>query len=386
MAAPLRVLYLDHAPQLGGAERSLLDLIGRLDRREFLPLVALPGPGPLGEALLAQGVEVLRLPLVWIRPGRGIAALVAGLIGSLRASLALLALLGRERVDIVHANGTQALLNVWAAALLSRRPFIWQLRDLPERPLPTRLLGLLCHRVVCISEAVRERFVALAPGFPVSRLRVIHPGVEVPEPDPAARARLREILGLVEELPLVGMCAQMVPWKRHELFLEMARVIATREARTHFVLIGDDPFHASALRRRLEAGVRAAGLDARIHFTGWREDAPELLAGLDLLVHPTCREPFGRSVAEALVRGVPVVAVAGGGAAEILKGSGAGLLVPPEDAGALAEAVCALLQDSGRRAQMAAAGPRHMARRFPAAEGALMISQLYRELPPCASA
>jgi glycosyltransferase involved in cell wall biosynthesis len=118
-----------------------------------------------------------------------------------------------------------------------------------------------------------------------------------------------------------------------------------------------------------------------VHFLGHRDDVPEILAALDVLVHvPSAPEPFGRVVAEAMAVGKPVVAARAGGLPEIVEHEVTGLLVPPGDPSACAAAVLRLLADPALRARLGTAGRRRAEERFDPAAHAERVVAAYREV------
>lgn len=99
---------------------------------------------------------------------------------------------------------------------------------------------------------------------------------------------------------------------------------------------------------------------------------PEMMAAVDLLVHPTDVEPFGRVAIEAMATGVPVVGAAGGGIAESIVDGQTGLLVPPDQPKAFVEAAMKLLQDVHLRSRMGEAGARRVKEIF---QSSIMLSR-----------
>jgi glycosyltransferase involved in cell wall biosynthesis len=123
------------------------------------------------------------------------------------------------------------------------------------------------------------------------------------------------------------------------------------------------------------------GLGGRVHFLGNRDDVPEILAALDVLVHvPSAPEPFGRVVAEAMAVGKPVIAARAGGLPEIVEDEVTGLLVPPGDVAATAAALTRLLRDPALRARLGAAGRRQAEQRFDPGMHAERVMAAYREV------
>jgi glycosyltransferase involved in cell wall biosynthesis len=141
-----------------------------------------------------------------------------------------------------------------------------------------------------------------------------------------------------------------------------------------FVFVG-----AGETRRALEEQARALGVADRVIFCGYREDVASLLAGMDLVVLPSLNEGQGRVLVMAMALGKPIVASAVGGVPELLAHGSAGRLVPPGNARALAEAICALLRDPSHARELGEVG-RRRAVRYGAQAMVESLAQVYRDV------
>jgi glycosyltransferase involved in cell wall biosynthesis len=169
-------------------------------------------------------------------------------------------------------------------------------------------------------------------------------------PDTAAAAPLdRSLLATPEAAPLALALGRLHPNKGFDLLFE---ALAAAPA-VHLWIAGE-----GALRRSLERLVARLGLTRRVRFLGWREDVPALLASADFLVCPSRHEPLGNVVLEAWAARLPVVATASDGPRELIEEGESGLLVPHNDAFALARAMARLADDSALRARLAVGGRR----------------------------
>ncbi len=125
---------------------------------------------------------------------------------------------------------------------------------------------------------------------------------------------------------LLGVVAQLSPWKGQDTAIEALRILREQGVDAHLLLIGSAKFVARATRFDNEAyvaGLRArvarADLEDRVSWLGEREDVPELVRALDVLLLPSREEPFGRALIEAMALGVPVLATEVGGPPEIVR-------------------------------------------------------------------
>jgi glycosyltransferase involved in cell wall biosynthesis len=202
-----------------------------------------------------------------------------------------------------------------------------------------RLSRRIPARIVCCSEATRRVHVQM--GYASDKMLVIPNGIDLGRfrPDPRARRSVRAELGLDSEAPLIGMVARFHPLKDHSTFVQAASRLA-QLLDVHFLLCGAGIDVENA---ELASWIEQAGLSDRFHLLGRREDTPRLFASLDLSTLSSRSEAFPLVVGEAMACGVPCVVTDVGDAAVIVGTTG--IVVPPQDPGALAEAWRRLIED-----------------------------------------
>jgi glycosyltransferase involved in cell wall biosynthesis len=177
--------------------------------------------------------------------------------------------------------------------------------------------------------------------------------------------------------PAVVMVANLVPWKGHQEFLALAVALKKREAGVLIFVAGSG---TPAYERELKREAERAGLGNTVVFLGRIDNVPRLLSQVDALVHTTDREPFGRVFIEAMAARRPVVAFEGGGASEIIRQGETGILVPPGNIGAFADAVEKLLADEGLRRRMGEAGRRRVEREYTIERHVAAVLALHQEV------
>ncbi|HLG81528.1 MAG TPA: glycosyltransferase [Bradyrhizobium sp.] len=337
-----RVLFVDHTGQIGGAELVLLDVVaGRANSSAFLF-----EDGPLATALAER-----KLRLIISRWGRGLSQFrrdskwlaAVPLAGRLVAIVEELALAAKSH-DVVYANSQKAFVLAAIASVFVRRPLIWHLHDIisPEhfgamqRRMQVMLANARATRVIVPSQAAADAFIEA--GGRRELVEIVPNGLALP-PEPRTAAELRQSLGLPAG-PLVGVFSRLAAWKgQHVLIEALARLPGVG-----CIVVGDALFGEQAYAAGLKQMVLERGLADRVRFLGHRSDVPKLMKAIDVMVHPSIDpEPFGRTLVEAMLAGVPVVATNAGAAPDILEGGKAGTLVPPNDAPALASAIAAVL-------------------------------------------
>ena len=350
----ITVLFVDHAEAMGGAEHSLLLLLQHLDRQRFLPLLACNG-GPLAMAAAAAGVEVITVPMPRLR-GEWSAG------WSLARGVSRLARLIRSRrIDVIHSNVVRSSIYAALAARWTGRPLVWHVRDILEPGLYVQAMSRLAARTIAISQA------ALLPLPPSARSTVIPNGVDwsVFANRASARARLRQAWKLPPGAVVVGLVGRLSPWKgQADLIRAMCRV-RMRYPEAYLVLVGGPIFGEVAYEGALQDLAQGCGMGPWTRFLGQRDDLPDVMACLDLLVHcSTEPEPFGRVIIEGMAAGLPVVAYAQGAVPEIVLPGETGLLVPPGDIDALARSIMNAIASPDLRASLGAAGQQRVRELF----------------------
>jgi glycosyltransferase involved in cell wall biosynthesis len=382
----MKVLYVNHTAAISGAEHSLLSLLAA-PPGGVRPLVAAP-EGPLTTAVRALGVP---------------SSAITGTDGSLRlhplhtpralGELSLAAwqvrrVARRERADVVHANSIRAGI-VLGLARLQPAATVVHVRDcLPPGTVARatmRLIASTATTVIANSSYTADSVRALAPGAPVE---VVHNPVDLARWDPALidRARVRARLGVAgERALLLGVVAQLSPWKGQDTAIEALRIACEKGIDAHLLLIGSAKFTSGATRldnrayvERLRRLVARCGLQERVSWLGERGDVPDLVRALDALLLPSWEEPFGRALIEAMALEVPVVATSIGGPGEIVSDGGEGYLVPPRDPAAWARAIARIdeLGEQGRR-ELGRAGRLRVEREFTGRHHAETVGWVY---------
>ncbi len=375
---PWPLLFLDHAPALGGAERSLLLLLKHLDRDRWQPHLACPG-GPLAEEAAALGLDVYPVPMPRLRGS----ARAAEKLASTARSLARLA--RQIGAAALIANTVRAAFYVAPAARLARVPFVWHMRDFWLSEGRPRWLwadrwgkGLLCRvaaRVIANSHAVAVHLPCC------DKVTVVHNGIEVEQYDPGMDGGpFRRQYGIPLDAPLVGTVGRLRPWKGQDRFLRVLARLREAIPQAWGVVVGGTPFGVEDdYPQQLRRLGNELGLTGRVVFTGHLDDVRPALAAMDLFVHAGDPEPFGLVNLEAMAMGKAVVAFAHGALPEIVANGETGLLVPPAEEAALAEAVVTLLRDPARRTALGRAGRQRVQTRFTARRMADQVMAVYEQ-------
>jgi glycosyltransferase involved in cell wall biosynthesis len=263
-----------------------------------------------------------------------------------------------SRVHLVHVGLEWSAQYGVVAARLARRPVVCHVRDLLSYKAFRREFVPLSSRVIANSRAVAD--VVSSYNFPRERIHTIHNGVDLSwfSPDPVRREAFRRKLGIAEGEWAVGLLAARIDALKGQVeFVRALRLSKDRGTSVRGIVTGRNPPESRMDHLgRLKQLVAKLQLDGNVVFTGFVDDMRGLYDALDLVVVASKAEPFGRTIIEAMAMGKPVVSTAAGGPLEILQDGATGLLVPPDDPSAVADAMVRLACDRRLAAQLGMAG------------------------------
>lgn len=344
-----RLLIVNPSPVRGGAEELLIGFATRSQRVQTT--VACLWDGPFVDDLLAQGVDVRRMRAGRLRHVWNWAAVVRRI-----------AALARD-VDAVLSWQVKGHYYGTPAARIGRKPAAWW--DHGVRPAAGEARYLIDNR---LPASLKADVVVTSSHAAAARHRggrAIHPGIDLEPYERSGRAAGRDLLGMKDDDPAIGIVGRLQPWKNQHVFLRAVPSILQRHPRARFFVIGGTPGGFSAgYPSELRALATELGVADHVTFMGQRDDVPALLAGLDVFVMASDAEPFGLVTVEAMAAGVPVVATRAGGTPEIVAHERTGLLVPVGDARALADAVVRYLADPAWAGSIARSAREDARRRF----------------------
>lgn len=337
--SPLRIMQITDDLGVGGLERVISLLARHLDRTRFEPSVlCLRAGGEFADELKAEGVPVHVLPWSIERP-------------DYLAFLKVAEVLRAERIDVIHTHNTGPFFHgALGATLAGVRTHIHtdHARPFPDRVrwmVAEHLLSHLAYRVVGVSDHTTGNL-ARYERIPRERLVTIPNGIEL-RPPTVGRLEMRASLGIPADAPVVGTAGRITEQKGLEFLIQAALLLRPAFPDLRIVLVGDG--HE---RTALEEQARRIGVADRVHFLGVRMDIPDLLGAFDLYALPSRWEGLPMAVLEAMAAGLPVVASAVGGLPTAIRHGREGVLVPPEDATALAGALEQVLADPELRSRM----------------------------------
>jgi glycosyltransferase involved in cell wall biosynthesis len=367
-----RVLYIEHRAEIGGGQVSLVELLARLDRTRFEPVVTCVDRGELYRRIRALGIEVEVLDIRRVTTGSPFSTIAAV------RNLSMLA--RRQRIDLIHVNSEKALLFSIASVGLRRFPVIWHCRVRSDFGWVFDLVSAARARmIIANSEYVSSRFrrIPTARG----KVRIIHNGIDTiafrPGLDGSA---VREEFGIGPDETLIGAAGRLEEEKGMQHFVRAAAEAGREIPGSRFIVVGGPQPGNETYARRLAGMARDAGLSPGIVFTGFRSDMAECLAAMDIVVVPSLKEGFGRVVGEAMASGKPVICSRVGGIPELVSDGETGVLFPPGDAAAIAREMTTLAADRQRARELGRAARQRIERDFSMDRHVQLIENVYEEM------
>jgi glycosyltransferase involved in cell wall biosynthesis len=367
----LRVALLITDLDVGGAERALVELARRLDRRAFDVRVwslAAPSAGPARSLIPALHEALIPVQALQARGARDALRVVRYLVAQWKA----------WRPDILqtslfHAN-IVGRLAAWPAGVphvvsgirVAEQRGRWRLSV-------DRWTERLVERHVCVSHSVAE-FSCTEGGLPTNKLVVIPNGVDLSPYDGAAPIAADE-LGIPSGRQWITYVGRLDPQKGLEWLLDNASSWLAAAADHDLLLVGDGP-----LRAPLADLVRTRQLEGRVHFVGWRGDVPRILAASRLLVLPSLWEGMPNVILEAMASSLPVLATDVQGVRELLGPDADAQVVAVGDAVGWNAKLQALVKDPQLAAQLGTRNRQRVAERFTLDHMIEAYAQLYRSL------
>jgi glycosyltransferase involved in cell wall biosynthesis len=341
----MRICNIIQCANLGGMERSSLLLLEDLKARghevELLSLHPLGGLGPLlaQNAIPAEGLDY-----------RG--------VGGWRSIWQFRRQLKRIKCDALIMTGHNLLASEALGDFCAGRRILsihfhhggvkppWQWRLIYRAALAK------FSAIVFPSDFIREEAEAIYPAIkPISHTVGCPIALSVP-PSVEQRVQARRALGLPEHARIIGNAGWLIPRKRFDVFLKVARNIALKDRSAVFVIAGGGP-EAEAMKSLSEQ----LGIADRVRWLGWQSDLTTFYRSLDLLLFNSDWDAMGRTPLEALAAGVPVVAsVLHGGLPEIVNSENYGPIFASHDIDQLTDAALSILHNPQFASQMVHVG------------------------------
>jgi glycosyltransferase involved in cell wall biosynthesis len=376
---------------VGGSYFVLYDLVSRLDREKFEPIVGFHRDNYLVAQFRAQGIETVLFPpnLPWTPRNRLIGALLAPirkLVNAYRSTVGpairYSRFLRERRIDLINLNNSFTRNHAWMiAARWVGIPCMTHEMGISESfPLLARYFGARLERIVCVSHAVHENMKKLGCDYP--NTVVIHNGIDLSRyqrretPD-----ELRQKYGIPKDAEVTGVVCHVRYWKGQEIIVRATALLKPRFPKIRCLLVGEGGESDRIYGKMLEDLCKELDITENVIFTGFQRNAIDYMALMDVVAHTSVDpEPFGIVTLEAMSLAKPLVSTTIGGPAEVVVHGETGLLVDAGKPELLANAIASLLENRARADELGRKGLARMHEHFSMDKNVAANTAVYEDI------
>lgn len=386
ISKPYRILYIQPYNLKSGPHHCLRELIANLDRRLFTPVIVLPRHSDVAEEFLDLGAKVLydseirTIPrsfspfsqlMFWLRMACSIKRIAA--------------IIREEKISLVHINSEACWVGGFAAKI-AKVPVISHLHGLSVLSplwvgrLTSMFLNKFNKKLIAVSNIVKNAY--LSKGVYPWRIETIYNGLDITSFNPQSIQRtLRKELDIKENTPLIGMVANFDPRKGHHDFIAACALVFKRLPCAMFVIVGETNMaNCPGYFKQIKKMVQRFGMTESVRYLGSRDDIPNVLASLDVVVQPSLTEAGPIVPIEAMAMECPIVVTdVGGNSEEVIDGQ-TGLVVPAGNVQAIFEAIVEQLSNRTRAKSFGKQGRNRVLSMFTSSVNAEKIQHVYHEI------
>lgn len=314
------------------------------------------------------------LPYMWPCKPKSPIHVLKFFYSMLRSTIKLFLLVRKNNTQIIYANTTKSALYGLVLKLVTKKKLVCHTRDKVNYNMLKKYILSKSDAHISVSKYIHSQF----PGGGANN-HVIYGGIN---PQYWARTKQKSNpAGWPSNQIIVACAGQITQWKNQTDFIKMAKVLSAENQTIRFLIVGDDlSGREKAYKDELKKRIKELGLQNKIQFVGHREDMKEVMATVDILVHPAINEPFGRVIIEAMALEKPVVAYDCGGPREIIDNGETGFLVETKNYKALAKKVMNLVDNAGLREEMGKKGRKKVINKFGAKRYIKEMEKIFESL------
>lgn len=380
------ILFINHSIKHGGPGKSLFYILKYINRDELTPHVLIPADDVFSQDLINEGIyeNIIvdrRFPENIMRPRLGFKwegkdsksafkfylSIIVNILDLIRLVFTSRSLIKSNNIDLIYSNGTVAKITGAFMGLINWTPVIWHVRNI-QLKLPMIIimntLSILpvIKKIICVSTPTADQF-----RYSAGKTVVINNGLDIHDFNPRKiKAALRKEYSLDKEIIVIGTTGRIVPRKKYEIFIKIARIIKAQDAdlydKIKFVIVGNTPYYFRIDQLQvLKDLVKKENMSDKFIFTGYKDDVKPYLKDFDIFVLTSdYPDPFPRSVIEAMSLSKPVVGFNIGGITESVQDGLNGYLCRPGDTEQIADRILDLLNNKTKSVKMGREGRRRL--------------------------
>ncbi|OGW83142.1 MAG: hypothetical protein A2987_04300 [Omnitrophica bacterium RIFCSPLOWO2_01_FULL_45_10] len=332
----IKLIFISHSAEYGGAEKNLLDIITNIDRDYYEVYLLFPREGLFEEEIRRRGIRCFIINYkYWVDPKPFSLRLLLNLPLNIIGAFRIVRLIKKIGIDMVYTN-TCTVISGAIASFICGKPHLWHIHEHIGRRggafclpifngLIPKLIHLLSSHIIVNSAAVKDDF----PKAYQEKVSTIYYGFEIPADGPKdnEKEEIKRRYGVEENEKIISVIGVICDRKGQREATLALSIIAKEKSNFRLLLAGKEYRSNRPYISELSAIISRNNLQGRMIFTGFIEDIKEIYAISDMLLVPSSAEPFGRVVVEAMLYGVPVIATRVGGIPEIVEDGKTGILI-----------------------------------------------------------
>lgn len=364
------ILFLHAGAEMYGADKVMLDLIKRLDKNKYNPLVILPTNGVLVDALKKENIKVVVMPYpIMRRKYFNPKGLIQYAFGMVKSTHEIAKIAKEHRIDLIHTNTAATLEGSFISKKL-HIPQLWSIHEIIVSPkimytVTSRLIAKYSSVTITDSKAVKDHLDD-SGYFKKDAVKVIYNGVDSNRFNPDNDCSyLYEEWNIPKTARIIGMMGRVNSWKGQGDFLKAANIIMAKFPDVYTVFVGA-AFEGEEWREKeLAEAIAQSPYKDRIINKGYRTDSEGIYKLYDVFVLPSTNpDPLPTVVLEAMATGKPIVGYKHGGVCEMVKDGYNGLLAKVGNPDDLAAKIEVLIENNSKREEMGKNSRRRLLENF----------------------
>jgi len=371
------LIITDVFKMMAGSEKNITQLMMHMDKDRFQFFIACFIPGPLADDMVRSGFSVYTLYRAGVHT-----------YGGLRNLFLFGKIIRENDISLIityhEASDSYGLITskIYRIPVISNRRDMGFKTDARHRMI-YRLFGRFFNGVIAVSHGVEKEIVRRG-WFPKGKIATIYNGIQLREYGSRTSAdKTKRDVGLNTDHPVVGMIANFRRIKGIQYLIEAASIVSKHNSEVEFLIIGEDMNEPGCTREDMESLTNKLNLCGNVHFLGKRSNAGDLISAFDVGVVPSLSEGFSNTILEYMASSKPVIATDVGGNREAVLHGETGLLVPPKDSLALAQAIRTVLEDKELALRFGRAGRRRVEENFSLEKMLTNYEHLFEQVMTC---
>lgn len=374
---PIRILYIDHYPDMAGGQHSLVTILRNLDRAKVEPYVVCDNThGSFTAKLESLDIPIFKVGFnkydiranrlkegkIYKKP----LYLLGNIPNFVEAVREIIGIVKDNHIDIIYANTVKSAVVCSFVSRLGRVPLIYKAHNSRYYSNHGWVDNIICHSASRIF--ANSEFTAKSLDTWSRKMEIIYPPVDFLEMESNLEqlGNIREEYGIDSNTFIITQIGRLAPVKRHrDLILSLSNVVRDYSRKAMLLCVGSDcEGPEQELKKELVEIIEELGLSEKVIFTGYRKDVASILKCTDLLVVPSEFETFGLVLVEALYFGVPVVASRCGAIPEIVRHNETGYLFEPKDVDDLTNCIMEVLRNYDASKELSLNGQIYVGEKF----------------------